>query len=227
MSTLSESHVIALDGIAASASASTSLDAVGTHPMVVDALGQESVDQLMASVQGVVRGAAAAAEALNASIKFDSIAAKADSLMAAHGDATEAAGSDVPETVDVAKLRDATGKFREVVQQAHGLADTLEQLLSDEAVVSRLRHEFATNDDSVDLEVVKGALASLHPGNVAIAGVVGAAINHVTEAGKEAPADVQEAIAHLEESLADSLQDLSKLIERLRDLAIAAVDRLS
>lgn len=217
MSTLSHTSA-APYGIAVAAKATDHLDAAA-HPTVVEALGQESVDQLMASLRSVVSAAAAAAEALHGCVKLDVIDANADTLMTDQ--------SNVPETVDVDKLREATAKFQEVVGQANDLASAVERILTDEQVVSRLRDEFAAKDDGADLDAIKGALASVHPGHVGIAVTVGAVIAHVNAAGKELPADVQEAIGHLEDSLNHSLKDLSSLTERCRDMAITAVDGLS
>lgn len=228
MSIVSPTSEAALGGPATARTATGHVGAATAHPIIVDALGQETFDELMASLQTIVDGGAAAAEALHGCVRFDAIGVKADDITGrfAHEDDVTDPGP-VPETVDVDKLRAATAKLQEVVGHADAVAGVIEGILGDASVVSRLREAVAAQDEEADLEAIKGALADMHPGDVAIAGSIGAVIEHISSASVDLPADFQDAVRHLEESLGAALQDLSKIIERLRDASIAAVDALS
>src|SRR4051794_4801014 len=226
MSIVSQTASAATDGIGVASTAGDHLDAVG-HSTIVDALGQESVDRLLAGAKAVVDGATGAAQAMHESIKFESIGAKAEDLMAAHDDAGDVTDQSVPESIDVDKLRDGTTKLQAVVAQAHELADTIEQILGDDAVMNRAREHLGASDEEADLEVVKGALASVRLDNVGFAGQISGVLGQVSAAGSDLPPDLQEAVQHLEESVNDSLGELARLIDRLRDMSIAAVDRLA
>jgi hypothetical protein len=230
MSVLSQSASAAMDGastgVGTVSTTGDHLDAAGSHPAIVDALGQESVDRLLAGAKAVVDGAAATAQALHESIKVDSVAAKADDV-AASADAGDVTDQSAPEAVDVDKLRDATTKMQAVVAQAHELADTLEQTLGDEQVMSRVREQLGASGEEADLEAVKGALAGVNPDNAAFGGEIRGLIDHVSAAGKDVPPDLQDAVQQLEGSLNDSAAELGRLIERLRDMSIAAVGRLA
>jgi hypothetical protein len=232
MSILSQSASAAMDGVAIASTVGDHLDEAATNPVIVDTLGQENVDRLLAGAKAVLDGAGAAAQALYESVNFDALDAKADALMAKHADASEVTDFSIPpEAVDVDKLRAGTAKLQAAFAQAHELGDTVEQMLGDEQIVSRAREQFGAavgaSGEEVDLEAIKGALASIQPGNIAIAGEIGAAIDHVSAAGKDLPPDAQGAVQHLQATLNDSLGELGRLTERARDVSIAAVDRLA
>jgi uncharacterized protein YdcH (DUF465 family) len=232
MSIVGQSSAVAADGLAYARTAIDHLDAHVSHPMIVEALGQKTVDELLASAHDVADGAFAAAEALQASVDMDAVTRKADALMERHDDESQVTDyGGVPDAIDLGKLRDATAQFQKVLGKADKLADDVERVVErargDEQIRSRLRQEFAAEDEDADLEAVKGALASVNPDNVAIAGVLSGVTDQVAAAGKDVPPDVQEAVRHLEDSLNESRKDLSRLVERARDISIAAVDALS